>query len=320
MSNGNFGRLDNRIQALTKAFNELNESLQKYFAEVTDGLGAVKELPEMMGQLQETVSGQFSNLFEHHMKAEFASRKASIEAASTEAEELEAFMERKQKSLETDTDRVRRRYVDLLDDLAKETERRVRSLDSHAFRIVEEIYPEQVQDRFSRLSVPAVRRLAEEAEEAADERNLELETRWQETREAVQSYLDTSRGWREKLRSVATDRKGEGRTLTLQVLVAEIEDEDGNRERRLVVVREGDAIQLEELPDELSERIERVASDQLEAAGRSEMAEDQVESLADAVADRGVARQRWWSLVEDPPGWIGPDGEADSDEEGRHGA
>lgn len=311
MSNGNFRQLDNRIQALTEAFNELNGSLQKYFSEVTDGLGAVKQLPDMMEDLQKTVSGQFSNLFEHHMKAEFASRKASIEAASTEAEELEAFMERKQESLESDTDRVRRRYLNLLDDLADETERRIRSLDSHAFRIVEETYPEQVQDRFSHLSVPAVRRLGQEAERSADARNLELEEQWQEARRAVREHLDAVRVPTQELRSYIGDGQGEGGRPRLRVLAVEVE-EAGCRSMQLAVLRDGQATLLEDLPDDLGDRIRAAVRRRLREADRSPVAHDRMEAMADAVADRGVPRQRWWTLVEDPPAWIGPT-EADGD-------
>lgn len=309
MSNREFRKLDERIEALTNAFNELNDSLQKYFAEISDGLGAVKKLPTMMGQLQETVSGQFSNLFEHHMKAEFASRRASIEAASAEAEELEAFMERKQEALETDTDRVRRRYLDLLEDLAQETERRVRSLDSHAFRIVEDVYPQQVQERFSRLSVPAVERIAEEAERSANDRNLELEERWQQAERSIQEYLQETRKWSTTVRSRITDDEedAEARSLRLRLLAVEVEGtEDQEPTLELAVLHDDELVPMSELPMSLADKIRAAAREQLEGADRTEMAADRTEALAEAVADQDVPRRRWWTLVENPPKWLMP--------------
>lgn len=323
-------KLDETIQALTKSFNELNASLKEYFSEVTDGLGAVKQLPSMMEDVQETVTNQFTNLFEHGMKTEFASRKANIDAATEKARRLETFMERRQERLEEDTERVRRRYTELLEDLAEECEKRIRDLDSHAFRIVETTYPSEVQDRFSRLSVPAVRRLAEEADRAAEARNAELLRRWTEARRAVEDYLEGRRRWAEELRGRLTgagvygDGTGEEEPaggpvprrsasgaadgkLRISVLVVETEEwGSGETGLELAVAGGGEIWPLDALPGAVAARIREAVESEIEDVGREAADPEAMEEIARAVADRGLSREHWWPLAKDPPAWLAP--------------
>jgi hypothetical protein len=163
---------DQAIDALKAAFTSFSKQLEFTTGKMLTSLESLTQLPQMIANLQGTVATQFHELFVHEVKVAAAGRLATMQAAEKKRQAAQESLARRESRLGEERELLSGRYGKLLGQVAGDCESRIRQLDSHAFDIVEQAYPKQVQQRFELDSTPAVKLLAEHADESAAARTL----------------------------------------------------------------------------------------------------------------------------------------------------
>lgn len=180
--------MDHKIAALTKAFETLTKLLEKSFTEIAESLRTLRRLPEIVEKIQETVVTQVDRLFQQQMEAQVLARYANLQVARKRLESVNTLEQDKMGQLKSDTARVSERYAKLLEQVARDCESNIRRIDSHAFDIVDRIYPKEVQQKFSFESEPALRLIGEHAGESAVARTVQLDHALEDVTAAVRHF------------------------------------------------------------------------------------------------------------------------------------
>ncbi|MGD2113718.1 MAG: hypothetical protein PVG07_01595 [Acidobacteriota bacterium] len=287
-------RADQGIKALETSFEQLYGILHAQFTTVIERLEHLQKLPDLFEGLEQTIHREFETSFLHQFEGQILGHQGRVLGNRSRIEAYERLVERKREQLGRELGRVRERYGELLRTVATHNETRRRSLDSHAYELIERVYPAEIQERFSHVSLPAYEYLAAHASESALVRNQVFVAAVKSLREAVSRFLDQYRTAKAELRSWLAEDLEPGR-YTLGLTVAEIEDRTTGERRFEIRDRSG-----RRLPEEAEERVavflrgsaDRFRGDRLSGTERSELAE-----LLEA---RGVPREELDRFRSDP--------------------
>jgi hypothetical protein len=280
-------KTDEAIEALKAVFESFSHQLQHTTGGMLTSLEALSHLPRMIEGVESTVVTQFKELFSHEVRVAAASRLAAMRAAERKrAAALRSRAERESRVGE-ERELLSARYEKLLGQVSADCESRVRQMDSHAFDIVEQAYPKQVQQRFELDSTPAVRLLAEHAEESAAARTVCLGEKLEPLAAAIRaarSDLAEFEATAELLSSPDGPAVG---WHSLSCYFLELEDEaTGSRRVELLVRASGGNAVSAPLEGETKARIlERIAA----CREGGTLDADDVARLSDAMAGCGAA-------------------------------
>ena len=230
---------DKRIDAQIQAFTSLSKMLQKAFTEIAEALQTLRVLPNLVQGFQKQVNKEFQNLFRHQLEGQVHARNATRSARETKRDAMVGIREEKVKELPADRERIGKRYAVTLEQAAAQCDKQIRSLDSHAFRITEEVFPQQIQERFSYDSVGAFEFLAAHADESAAMRALCLGEGFAACHEAAGELLGARKGFYEDLKAAAVTGALQPGWHVLPVLVIETEDCASGSRGYEVVLAEG---------------------------------------------------------------------------------
>lgn len=265
-------KTDNAISALRTAFEALSRMLETSTKEIARSLTALSVLPDMMTQMKAHVTEQFTTLFRHQLEAQVLQRYANAEVARKKLEAAGRSEQDKVGQLEPDVQRISARYDKLLKAVASDCATRIRQLDSHAFDILDTIYPKQVQDRFSVESEPALTMVADHASQTALDRMEKLEGSLQKASSAVQLLLKQRSEFYRSLESHGTPARLESGPYHIPLLVVEVRDrETGATQRHILLAgRESPA----EVPAELRDLLNQAADESLRSSSKRPLPAD----------------------------------------------
>jgi hypothetical protein len=249
-------------------------------------LESLTQLPQMIASLQHTVASQFQQLFAHEVEVAAGSRLASMQAAERKRDAARGALAERQARLSEDRERLSRRYGELLTQIAADCEFRVRQLDSHAFDIVEQAYPRQVQRRFELDSTPAVKLLAEHADESAAARTLCLGEKLAALEGALENARAELADFQTEVRQLATPDSPAVGWYRLPCLFVELED-SATGERRVEVLLD-EAPGLDALGPEIGARVRERLDRSLGTASSRALTPEDVSLLSEAMAAAGA--------------------------------
>lgn len=223
-----------KIEAIEKATKRLSNWLHEDLREIIKSLQYLQKLPDEIGDLKKQLVKEFRKLFVGQITAEMKSREANIRVAEEKAELAEQHVERKQEQLEESQERVRKRFEKLAESVSADHKRNLERLDSHAYRITEEIYPEQIQERFSYESPIFWDALAKHSAQAAAARTGSLAEGGEEAATSVSEFVDAREAFYEELRRLASPEAEPGK-YELPYWFVEVENEDTGEQRLDVI-------------------------------------------------------------------------------------
>ncbi|MEN6455730.1 MAG: hypothetical protein ABFD10_15890 [Prolixibacteraceae bacterium] len=169
-----------------KAGNWLHNDLKK----IMEPLSVVKFIPDLIRELKQTIVKQFTNLFTGQVEADVITRQATIKVLNKKIESTDRHIKHKEENLTKTVERIEERYTILTDQLNQEHEAFLRKLDSHAYDIVEKIYPSQIRNRFSSDSLPCIDFLAEHAKASVSDRSVCLEQGMNDAQREVAAFIE----------------------------------------------------------------------------------------------------------------------------------
>lgn len=170
----------------TRTGNWLHNDLKK----IIEPLAVVKFIPDLIKELKQTIVKQFTNLFTGQIEADVITRQANIKVLSKKIESTDRHMKHREENLNKTVERIEERYTVLTNQLNQEHESFLRKLDSHAFDIIEKIYPAQVQNRFSFDSLPGIGFLTEHARISVNDRSICLDQGMNDALREVTGFME----------------------------------------------------------------------------------------------------------------------------------
>ncbi len=302
-------KMDHTIHALQISFENLYRILHEKLEKISGQLVTIEKVPGMLKQLQETMVGQFELAFLRAFEAQIVSQMSGVLANENRIKALGTFLNEKHAQLETNCQRVAGRYDQLLDKLAENNKERRKKLDSHAYELLERIYPHQVQPAFDQVVQPFYSFLSAHAVDASRARTNALG-------EAFARLCDDVREFQaERDRTYETIGKwlikdwAEG-AYELRVRVVETEDIATGRRSVEIMPLEGG----ESLPPAVREAIRKQTLEAVRDAKREALAPGEIDALAAALRTQGGTTDgEIERLRRDRPQWIGSNGDGGGD-------
>lgn len=248
-------KTDETIDALKASFEKLFEQLHNNIKVLVKQIGQLQEdIPLAIQGLEELISYQFRLSFLKQFEAYIINHKAQILTDEKRIIALRNFLEKKQKQFEKEHKSIQERYVKLLSQVSKNNMDRRRKLDSHAYSLLERVFPEQIQERFSNISLPSYNYLSAHATESAIVRTSSILEAFKEAQRAIEHFVHLRDEAYEKIDDLIS-RDIEPGWYSFPVRFAEVENRD-NGERRIEY-----AIPkvFEELPQKVQKMIRKYA-------------------------------------------------------------
>jgi len=178
------------IDSIKITTNRISTWLHNDLKAIIEPLYVLKELPEMIKEFKKTVVTQFTNLLMGQIEGDVINRQANIKVLNKKIESTQIHINQKEINLDKTKVRISKRYTDLAEQLNTEHETFLRKLDSHAYEIIDKVYPNQIQDKFSYDSLPSIDFLSEHAMVSVTDRNICLEQGMNDANKEVSRFVD----------------------------------------------------------------------------------------------------------------------------------
>jgi hypothetical protein len=208
----NIGKInDPAIDSIKKTAKRISNWLHEDLKKIIEPIQVLPELTEDIGDFKKRVIEQFGELFAGQVAVEMKAREANIRVAESKAQLVEQHVERKKRQLQEAQERVTERYTRLAEAVAEDHEADLRRLDSHAYRIVENVYPEEIQAKFSHLQPAFWRALAARSVMAVNARSSCLQDGFEASADALARFQHERRRFYQELERHAAGVPSEGR-------------------------------------------------------------------------------------------------------------
>ena len=254
-------RIDSpEINSIDRTTQRISNWLHNDFREVIKPLQVLPSLPGILTEVQERLVEQFKMHFSGQVAVEMKSREANITMADRMSQFLAEQVTRKRNLLSEYSNRTKYRYGRMAEEAAQEHEAFLQQLDSHAYRISDDIYPNQIQAKFSYIPEVSLDLLARNAMESAVARTASLSQARGKASDALREFLSVRRRAYEEIRDF--DSGLEQGHYEISYCYAVFEDfETGEEVVEAVFFRDGipwspGEYLLERLKDEVRQTIE----------------------------------------------------------------
>lgn len=178
------------IDSILQVSERISTWLHKDLKQIIEPLAVLHAVPDLLKEVNSTVVNQFTSLFQGQIEADVINRQATIKVLNKKIASTENHIEQKEENLDKTLERINTRYEGLSDQLNKEHETFLKKLDSHAYEIIDRIYYQQVQERFSYDSLPVTSLLADHAMVSATDRTICLDKGFMDAFEQVTNYVE----------------------------------------------------------------------------------------------------------------------------------
>jgi len=178
------------IDSIRVTSSKISNWLHNDLKNIIEPLTVVRFIPDLIKELKLTIVNQFTNLLMGQVEADVINRQANIKVLNKKIDSTQAHIIQKEESLNKTIDRVTNRYSNLSDQLNTEHETFLRKLDSHAYDIIEQVYPQQIQDKFSYDSIPGINFLSDHAMVSVSDRNICFEQGLNDALRVVSNFID----------------------------------------------------------------------------------------------------------------------------------
>lgn len=142
------------LDAVKKSTETISNILTKHIQEIIKPLQVLFDLPELIKNLRETITENFNNLFTSNIESDVLNRQAIIKVTESKTGFIKTYIEKKQRLASEAVEVIKKDYEGYFDELANDQKNFLNQIDSHAYEILEKVYPNQVQEKFSYQSIP----------------------------------------------------------------------------------------------------------------------------------------------------------------------
>lgn len=178
------------IDSINKTASRISNWLHNDLKKIIEPLTVVTFIPDLLKELKQTIVYQFTNLLTGQVESDVINRQANIKVLNKKIDSTQKHIREKEVNLDKTIDRVNVRYSNLSEQLNKEHETFLRKLDSHAYELVENIYPNQIQARFSYDSLPGIDFLTQHAMVSVTDRTVCLEKGFTDALKEVTGFME----------------------------------------------------------------------------------------------------------------------------------
>ena len=178
------------IDSISKVSERISNWLHNDLRNIIEPLTVLKFVPDLIKEVRETIVTQFTNLMTGQVETEVINRQATIKVLNRKIVSVQKHVGQKEENMDKTVGRINNRYNLLSDDLNREHETFLKKLDSHAYEIIEKVYPHQVQERFSYDALPCTNFLTEHAMVSVTDRNACLSKGYEAAEREVSGFLE----------------------------------------------------------------------------------------------------------------------------------
>jgi hypothetical protein len=178
------------IDSINKTASRISNWLHNDLKKIIEPLTVVTFIPDLLKELKQTIVNQFTNLLTGQVESDVINRQANIKVLNKKIDSTQKHIREKEVNLDKTIARVNTRYSNLSEQLNKEHETFLRKLDSHAYELVENIYPNQIQARFSYDSLPGIDFLSQHAMVSVTDRSVCLEKGFNDALKEVSGFME----------------------------------------------------------------------------------------------------------------------------------
>ncbi len=280
-------RTDALIDSLVEAFGALSKMLQASLVEIAATLQTLKGIPDQLGSFQTVVQQQLGLQIRVQLEAQVQMRLAAILSAGKQQAALIALKAEVAAALPRDVDRITSRATRRIAEAAEETARSIRLLDSHVLDILEQIYPRQIQERFSIDSAAAFEMLAAHASHAMTARAAAIDGSLRDVQFALDEIEVLRSDAMRALENLDWGQEPQPGWNEAAFFVVEIEEgTDGPRSEHVILVG------AQEVPEELAAQVLRRAALLQESSAVTLLPADSLRRLSESIASRRSAHAR----------------------------
>ena len=274
-------KTDQQLDGIKKSFLALFDFLEKNFNTMINQTGVLKEMPAMFSHLEKVIQNQFEMSFLQQFEATIMSHHAEALSDETKIEALQSFLEKTREHLEESLNSVRERYKKLLTQVAENNSNRRQELDNHAYALLQEVYPSQIQDRFSNISVPAYSYLSAHAIECAQARTAGLINAFKQVRQEVEEFLAAYRNAVSQIEAMVHHDISPG-SYRVSFKVVEVEDINTGKKRLVFQCGNGDS----DLPEKTRTAIEHSVAKRFNRLNKTPIAGNTLAKLSEELKSK----------------------------------
>jgi hypothetical protein len=211
------------IDSIAKTSERIMNILHVDLKAIIEPLSVLRSVPDLIKEVKENVVSQFTNLLTGQVESDVINRQANIKVLNKKIVSTQKHIEQKEENLDKTIDRVNARYNNLGEQLNKEHETFLHKLDSHAYDIIDKIYPTQIQDRFSFDSLPSTNFLTDHAWVSVADRNSCLEKGMNNAYQSISDFIEKRNDFHKELEQYYCTEMNEG-TYELPFCFMEMEN------------------------------------------------------------------------------------------------
>ncbi len=178
------------LDALKESTKTIVKILSQHLQEIAKGIQSLTKLPDLFTQLKELVANQFNNLFIASVETNIMNRQANVKVLGKKIAFVKEHVAKKERQLEKTNDQIIERFANISKEMTKEHELFLQKLDSHAYEIVDQIYPRQIQERFSYDTQPNIDYLVNHTTESGYVRSKCITDSFIDARKKVEYFLE----------------------------------------------------------------------------------------------------------------------------------
>lgn len=225
-------RMDNEakdISAIRETAERISTWLHYDLKKIIAPLQVLPKIPELLSEFQKKVVNQFSELFKNQIETLVVTRQANIRVLDKKISMIESFIHNKKNQLEEARIRIIDRYRGIRLKLVKEHDNFLSGIDNHVYDLLEKIYPKQIQEKFSYISIPVQNYIITHMKEAAVVRHNLTKAEFGKTKNAIDSFLNKRKNFYNILESYTCNL--EPGLYGLPYYYVEVEEIDTKRKR-----------------------------------------------------------------------------------------
>ncbi len=211
------------ISALREITKGISNWLHEDFKRIIEPLQVLPQIPRLLSEFQTKMVGQFSELFKSQIESLIIAHQANIRVLSKKIELIKSHISKREKQLTEAKKRIIERHKNIRERLIKQHEQYLINLDSHAYKLIEETYPKEIQEKFSYALIPTHNYIFAHTTEAALARYELIQEKFNSTKDAIQLFLDERTDFYSDLSKIASNSLNAG-TYGLPFYFVEVED------------------------------------------------------------------------------------------------
>lgn len=222
------------LDGLKESTRSISNVLSEHLIAIARSIQSLTELPDLIKKLRITVTENFGNLFKAGIEADVMNRQAAIKVIESKTGFVQTHIEKKKKHAVEAIGFIKSDYEKYFEAIAKEQDMFLQKLDSHAYELVEKVYPKQIQAKFSLQSLPCLDFMAEHISDSAILRTNVINTALRDAENEVDKFIEERQMFYGEVDRMGISSLAEG-GYTMECYTIDIEDnETGHIERKYI--------------------------------------------------------------------------------------